>query len=305
MVSRFTRVERLEVEVFDWLRGERVKRAIPDYETLELARPEDVIEAKNVQVRAKVQPGYLSSALFSLASAAPGPRWQPIPAGEARLLHGGVSYSFTSNAVDPRYLYALLHGVGCRLIASLLLGARPRDEVERLLFEKAVVDAGEKSYQRVVILERLLPPELVHEKGWRDPWALVSLRFWTEVELLRMAALAVAAARPEKWIPYPPWSPRPSFFLRVYEKDLEVWLRDAAAFEETAKRCGIPFARPEPLPPPVDGETVERALASLHLLLTRRSEVRGFMLPPENVLPRVANAFADYGNVVLVDMLME
>jgi hypothetical protein len=29
------------------------------------------------------------------------------------------------------------------------------------------------------------------------------------------------------------------------------------------------------------------------------------MLPPENVLPRVANAFADYGNVVLVDMLME
>jgi hypothetical protein len=97
-------VERFEVEVFDWLRGERVKRPIPDYETLELAFPEDVIEAKDVQVRAKVQPGYLSSALFSLASAAPGPRWQPIPAGEARLLHGGVSYSLTSNAVDPFHL---------------------------------------------------------------------------------------------------------------------------------------------------------------------------------------------------------
>jgi hypothetical protein len=66
---------------------------------------------------------------------------------------------------NPRYLYALLHGVGCRLIASLLVGARPRDEVERLLFEKAVVDAGEKSYQRAVLLERLLHPELAHERG--------------------------------------------------------------------------------------------------------------------------------------------
>jgi hypothetical protein len=32
-------VERFEVEVFDWLRGERVKRPVPDYEALGLLDP--------------------------------------------------------------------------------------------------------------------------------------------------------------------------------------------------------------------------------------------------------------------------
>jgi hypothetical protein len=301
-------VERLEVEVFDWLRGENVKRPIPDYETLELADLGNVVEAKEVQVRVKVHPGHTLSPLLSFMETAPGSGRQPIPAGEVFLLGRGIDNGFWLGLSNPRYLYALLQGVGCRLTASLLLGARPRDEVERLLFEKAVVDAGERSCQRVVLLERLLPPELVLEKGWRDPLALVSLRFWTEVELLRAAALAVAAAWPRRCIPYPPWSPRPSIFLLYDRSDegvLEEWLRDSTAFEEVAERCGIPFARPEPLPPPVDGEAAKRALSSLYWLLAERPEMRGPKPPPRDALPCLANAFADYENVVLVDMVVE
>jgi hypothetical protein len=89
------------------------------------------------------------------------------------------------------------------------------------------------------------------------------------------------------------------------EKDLEEWLRDSMEFEETAKRCGIPFARPEPLPLPVDGEAAKRALSSLYWLLAERPEMRGPKPPPRDALPCLANAFADYENVVLVDMVVE
>jgi hypothetical protein len=301
-------VERFEVEVFDWLRGERVKRPIPDYETLELADPKDAIQADAVQVRARVVPSYILSPLVSFTEAAPGSGRQPIPAGEVSLLAEGVFHGFWLGLSNPRYLYALLHGVGCRLIASLLFGARPRDEVERLLFERAVVDTGERSRQRVVLLERLLHPDFIRQKGLRDPWALASLRLWTEVELLRAAALAAAAAWPRRCIPYPPWSPRPDFFL-VYrwsdEDVLDEWLRDSMEFEETAERCGIPFARPEPLPPPVDGETARRALTSLYWLLLERPEARGTTPPPVEALPSLANAFANYENIVLVETVLE
>ena len=284
-----------------------MKHPIPDYETLELADLGNVIETSEVQVRARVHPSYVYAPLLSFVEAAPGSHRQPIPAGEAQLLRC-IGGGFWLESANPRYLYALLHGVGCRLIASLLVGARPRDEVEQLLFERAVVDTGEKSYQRVVVLERLLHPDFIRERGWRDPWALASLRFWTEVELLRAAALAVAAAWPRRCIPYPPWSPRPDFFL-VYswsdEDVLDEWLRDSMEFEETAKRCGIPFARPEPLPPPVDGETARRALTSLYWLLVKRPEARGTTPPPVEALPNLANAFANYENIVLVETVLE
>jgi hypothetical protein len=124
------------------------------------------------------------------------------------------------------------------------------------------------------------------------------------VELLRGAALAAAAAWPADWIPYPPWSARPDFFLRVTE-DLEEWRRDAEAFEEAARKCGIRFRRPEPAPPPVDGEAAKRALMSLYALLLTRLELSGGAAPPDVVLPRVANAFAHCENVILVDALRE
>ena len=292
------------MEVKDLLTGETVKHPIPDYETLELIDLGDVIETNEVQVRAKVRPSYVSAPLLSFVEAVSGSRRQPIPAGEV-LLASGADGDFWLASANPRYLYALLHGVGCRLIASLLLGVRPRDEVERLLFEKAVVDTGERSYQRVVLLERLPDPSLIRERGWRDPLSLASLRFWTEVELLRMVALAVAAAWPKKCIPYPPWSPRPSLFLRVSEETLEEWRRDSLMFEKVAEECGIPFKRPEPLPPPVDGETARRAFMSLYLLLIKRPELRGFTPPPADALPCLANIFADHGNVVLVDIVRE
>jgi hypothetical protein len=261
-----------------------------------------------VQVRARVDPSFILSPLVSFAEAAPGSGRQPIPAGEVSLLAVGVFRGFWLGLSNPRYLYAMPHWVGCRLIASLLVGARPRGEVERLLFERAVVGTGERSRQRVVLLERLPHPDFIRQKGLRDPWALASLRFWTEVELLRAAALAVAAAWPRRCIPYPPWSPRPTFFLlfgRSDEDVLEEWLRDSMEFEETAERCGIPFARPEPLPPPVDGEAARRALTSLYWLLLERPEVRGFAPTPADALPSLANAFADYENVVLVETVLE
>jgi len=281
-----------------------VKHPIPDYETLELADLGNVIETSEVQVRARVHPSYVYAPLLSFVEAAPGSHRQPIPAGEAQLLRC-IGGGFWLEPANPRYLYALLHGVGCRLIASLLLGVRPRDEVEQLLFEKAVVDTGEKSYQRVVLLERLRDPSLIRERGWRDPLSLASLRFWTEVELLRMVALAVAAAWPKKCIPYPPWSPRPSLFLRVSEEILEEWRRDSLMFEKVAEECGIPFKRPEPLPPPVDGEKARRAFMSLFLLLIKRPEMRGFTPPPADALTCMANIFADTDNVVLVDIVRE
>jgi hypothetical protein len=221
-----------------------------------------------------VDPSFILSPLVSFTEAAPGSGRQPIPAGEVSLLAVGVFRGFWLGLSNPRYLYAMPHWVGCRLIASLLVGARPRGEVERLLFERAVVGTGERSRQRVVLLERLPHPDFIRQKGLRDPWALASLRFWTEVELPRMAALAVAAAWPKKCIPYPPWSPRPSIFLLYDRSDegvLEEWLRDSMEFEEVAERCGIPFARPEPLPLPVDGEAARRA----HLAVLAAGQATG------------------------------
>jgi hypothetical protein len=79
-------VERLEVEVHDPLKGEVVKRPIPDYETLELADPKDAMQVKAVQVRVKVWPSHILSPLVSFTEAAPGTGRQPIPAGEVSLL---------------------------------------------------------------------------------------------------------------------------------------------------------------------------------------------------------------------------
>jgi hypothetical protein len=55
----------------------------------------------------------------------------------------------------------------------------------------------------------------------------------------------------------------------------------------------------------VDGEAARRALTSLYWLLLERPEVRGFAPTPADALPSLANAFADYENVVLVDTALE
>lgn len=75
------------------------------------------------------------------------------------------------------------------MIASLLVGTRPRSEEERPLFE-AAVDSKVGPRRRAVLLERLVPLELVREESRRDPLALAALRFWMEVELLKMAVRA-------------------------------------------------------------------------------------------------------------------
>jgi len=71
--------------------------------------------------------------------------------------------------VDPRYLYVLLHALGLRKLAFLLLGTRPLDEEEEALRDVAVIDVPllRREYRpwvrhrsvRVVLLEAVPGPE--------------------------------------------------------------------------------------------------------------------------------------------------
>jgi hypothetical protein len=65
-------VERLEVEVLDFLKGEVVKRPIPDYETLELADPGGAVKAGGAWLRGLVEPGFLLGAWIPLCRACGG-----------------------------------------------------------------------------------------------------------------------------------------------------------------------------------------------------------------------------------------
>jgi hypothetical protein len=139
MVERARGVEPFEVEVYDWLLHKSVKRPIPDHETLELADPGDAVEAEEVRIAARASPNYLFTWLSNCALIRAGepPRLAPLAGSEV----GAISTApFSTEPVDPRYLYVLLHALGCRKLAFLLLGTRPIDGEEETLYDTVVAD---------------------------------------------------------------------------------------------------------------------------------------------------------------------
>jgi hypothetical protein len=226
-------VERLEVEVFDWLRGERVKRPIPDYETLELADPRDALGVERVLIRGLGEPARARR----LAAGSLG----ILTEEDLEVLDGmpGVHYE------DPRYLYVLLHALGCRKLAFLLLGTRPLDEEEEALRDVAVVDVPpvRGRYRlgprvrpvRAVFFTALPDPYDVPEEEMRgDPLLRGVLRLEVELKVLgRVAELAALASG--EYVPYLPQSP--SFYVRA------LWLaralRRRESLRETLARAGV------------------------------------------------------------------
>jgi hypothetical protein len=226
-------VERFEVEVFDWLRGERVKRPIPDYETLELADPRDALGVERVLIRGLGEPALARR----LAAGSLG----ILTEEDLKVLDGmpGVHYE------DPRYLYVLLHALGCRKLAFLLLGTKPLDEEEEALRDVAVVDVPpvRGRYRlgprvrpvRAVFFTALPDPFDVPEEEMRgDPLLRGVLRLEVELEVLgRVAELAALASG--EYVPYLPQSP--AFYVRA------LWLaralRRRESLREALARAGV------------------------------------------------------------------
>jgi len=262
-------VERFEVEVFDWLRGERVKRPIPDYETLELADPRDALGVKRVLIRGLGEPALARG----LAAGSLG----ILTEEDLEVLDGmpGVHYE------DPRYLYVLLHALGCRKLAFLLLGTRPLDEEEEALRDVAVVDVPpvRGRYRlgppvrpvRAVFFAALPDPYDVPEEEMRgDPLLRGVLRLEVELEVLgRVAELAALASG--EYVPYLPQSPsfhvRPSFYVRA------LWLaralRRRESLREVLARAGVQLGElsvPQPWSEVLERVEKRQAATPLELL---------------------------------------
>jgi len=166
------RVERLEVEVLDFLKGEVVKRPIPDYETLELADPRDAVKAGSVWLQGLVEPGFFLGGLVTLYTVYRGGRDAkrlPLVAGEElRAAELAARSAFTTIDASPQYFYTLLHAIGCRKLALSPFGMKPLDE-EGALRDVAVMDVPplHREYRpwvrhrsvRVVLLEAVPGPE--------------------------------------------------------------------------------------------------------------------------------------------------
>ena len=221
------------MEVFDWLRGELVKRPIPDYETLELADPRDALGVERVLIRGLNEPahacrlvggglGILTEEDLEVLDSMPGMHYE-----------------------DPRYLYALLHALGCRKLAFLLLGTRPLDEEEEALRDVAVVDVPpvRGRYRlgprvrpvRAVFFTALPDPFDVPEEEMRgDPLLRGVLRLEVELKVLgRVAELAALASG--EHAPFPPHFPL--FYVRA------LWLARALkrreSLREALARAGV------------------------------------------------------------------
>jgi len=242
-------VERFEVEVFDWLRGERVKRPIPDYETLELADPRDALGVERVSITGLGEPALARG----LAAGSLG----ILTEEDLEVLDGmpGVHNE------DPRYLYVLLHALGCRKLAFLLLGTKPLDEEEEALRDVAVVDVPpvRGRYRlgpwvrpvRVVFFTALPDPFDVPEEEMRgDPLLRGVLRLEVELKALGQVAEQAALASGE-YVPYLPQSPsfhvRPSFYVCALR--LARALRRRESLREALARAGVQLGElsvPEP-----------------------------------------------------------
>lgn len=249
-------MERLEVEVLDFLKGEVVKRPIPDYETLELADPGDALGVEHVEIVAYAEPrsvfGWLSEVAYDRSR-----ELGAVTRGELDAL--SVEHV---NRVGgkTRYLYVLLHALGLRKLAFLLLGTKPLDEEEEALRDVAVVDVPpmrgryRPSFSRPVraVLFDSVPAldqlgDLREEEVRRDPLARGAYRLWAELELLREAA-RLAALADGQHVPYPPRWGSGTFYLpvRYFRRALEA----AEGLGRMVRAAGKPYGGLAPVPPP-------------------------------------------------------
>jgi hypothetical protein len=202
-------VERFEVEVTDPLKGRAVKRPIPDYETLELADPREAVRAERVTIRGLDEPKHVFMHFAGCFENMGG------------FLTGKELEAFTSMPdicyEDPRYLYVLLHALGLRKLAFLLLGTKPLDEEEEALRDVAVVDAPPlrgryrmspwRRPVRAVFLIALPDPYDIPEEEWgSDPLVRGVLHLEMELKALGQVTELAALASAE-YVPYPPQSP--------------------------------------------------------------------------------------------------
>jgi hypothetical protein len=292
-------VERLEVEVLDFLKGEVVKRPIPDYETLELADPRDAIRAEYVWLRGLVEPDYFLDALYSPYKVHRGDRGAkrlpPVAGEELRAAEFVARTTFTTTGVRPQYLYVLLHALGCRKLAFLLLGTRPLDEEEEWLRDIAVLELpprGHEAYYKLglsrrsrVVLLGVFHPDTIYghmsEEELRSyPWARGALRILTELQLLEEVAKLVAPALERRgvWHPFPPWSDMPLFYAYRMGEVLAEAAAAAAALRDAAEKAGFPFREPPARPPPSEAEAArgELLISALDRAVAERLERFGF-----------------------------
>ena len=221
------------MEVFDWLLHKSVKRPIPDYETLELADPRDALGVERVSITGLGEPASKRGlAIGSLGI---------LTEEDLEVLDGMPVVPYE----DPRYLYVLLHALGCRKLAFLLLGTKPLDEEEEALRDVAVVDVPpvRGRYRlgppvrpvRAVFFTALPDPYDIPEEEMRgDPLLRGVLRLEVELEVLgRVAELAALASG--EYVPYPPQSP--SFYVSALQ--LARALRRRESLREALARAGV------------------------------------------------------------------
>jgi hypothetical protein len=224
-------VERFEVEVFDPLKKRSVKRPIPDYETLELADPREAVRAERVTIRGSDEPKHV----FMLFAG----RFEDL----GGFLTGKELEAFTSmpgvHYEDPRYLYVLLHALGLRKLAFLLLGTKPLDEEEEALRDVAVVDVPPlrgryrmspwRRPVRAVFLIALPDPYDIPEEEWGgDPLVRGVLHLEMELKALGQVTELAALASGE-YVPFPPYSP--FFYVRAR------WLAQALRWRESSREA--------------------------------------------------------------------
>jgi hypothetical protein len=156
----------------------------------------------------------------------------------------------------------LLHALGCRKLAFLLLGTRPLDEEEEALRDVAVVDVpplrgryrpGFSRPVRAVLFDSVPAldqlGDLREEEVRRDPLARGAYRLWAELELLGEAARLAALASGEH-VPYPPrWGSSGVYVpVRYFRRALEA----AEELGRVVRAAGKPWEGLAPVPPPWD-----------------------------------------------------